>query len=89
MKGCLMQNSSSFSIFGDMASQNFPLSRGTSDRIWIFTPEKWVNLKTVSFMSRILLLDLKLTPMSISAIFKQRKFFVFKTFDEERAAATP
>ena len=34
--------SSSFSIFGDMTSQNFPLKRGTSHRIRIFTRGKWV-----------------------------------------------
>ena len=45
------------------------------------------------FMSIIILLDPKFTPMSISAIFKQRKFFSFSKFfkrlDEKRAAATP
>ena len=44
-------------------------------------------------MSRIVLLDPKLTPMSISAIFKQRKIFPFSKFwghlNEKKAAATP
>ena len=44
-------------------------------------------------MSGIVLLDPKLTPMSISTIFKQRKIFSFSKFlgrlDDERAAATP
>ena len=44
-------------------------------------------------MSRIVLLDPKLTPMSISAIFKHGKNFSFSKFlgrlDEKRAAATP
>ena len=43
-------------------------------------------------MSRIVCLDPKLTPMSISAIFKQRKNFSFSKFlgrlNEKRAAAT-
>ena len=30
--------SGGFSIFGDMTSQNFPLKKGTSHRIRIFTP---------------------------------------------------
>ena len=34
--------SGSFSISGDMTSQNFPLQKGTSHRIWIFTHRKWV-----------------------------------------------
>ena len=44
-------------------------------------------------MSRIVLLDPKLTPMSISAISKQRKIFSFSKFfgrlNKKRAAATP
>ena len=31
-----------FSSFGDMTSQNFPLKRGTSHKIRIFTPGKWI-----------------------------------------------
>ena len=34
--------SGSFSSFGDMTSQNFPLQKGTSHRFGIFTPGKWV-----------------------------------------------
>ena len=44
-------------------------------------------------MSRIVLLDPKLTPTSISAIFKQKKIFSFSKFlgclTEKVAAATP
>ena len=44
-------------------------------------------------MSRIVLLNPKLIPMTISAIFKQKKAFSFSKFlgrfDEKRAAATP
>ena len=34
--------SGSFSSFGDMTSQNFPQRKGTSHKIWLFTPGKWV-----------------------------------------------
>ena len=36
--------SGSFSILVYMTSQNFPLKKGTSHRIRIFTPGKWVKL---------------------------------------------
>ena len=48
--------------------------------------------KKMSFLSRIVLLDPKLTPMSISAIFKQKKLFHFSflgCLDEKRAEVTP
>ena len=32
----------SFTSFGNMTSQNFPLKQGTSHRPWIFTQGKWV-----------------------------------------------
>ena len=35
----------SFSSFGDMTSQNFPLKKGTSHQIQLFIPGKWVKLK--------------------------------------------
>ena len=68
----------------------FPQKKGTSHPIRLFTLKKRV------FLSRIVLLDQKLTPpppMPISTIFKQRKMFSFSKFlgrlDDERAAATP
>ena len=77
---------SSFS-FGDMTSQNFPQNKT------IYPRKTGLTLKKRVFMSRIVLLDPKLTPMSISTIFKQRKIFSFSKFlgrlDDERAAATP
>ena len=83
---------SSFS-FGDMTSQNFPQKKGTSHPIRLFPPENGFNFKKTSFMSRIVLLDPKLTPKSISTIFKQRKISSFSKFlgrlDDERTAATP
>ena len=43
-------------------------------------PENGFNFKKWVLMSRIVLLDPKLTPMSISAIFKQTKIFHFQNF---------
>ena len=84
----------SFSIFGDI--DVIKISLWKRERVIEFgylPPENGFNLKKVSFMSRIDLLDQTLTPMSISAIFKQRKIFSFPKFlrrlDEKRAAATP
>ena len=78
--------SGSFSSFGDIASQNFPRKKGMSHQMRLFNPRKRV------FMSRIVLLGPKLTPMSISAISKQTKIFSFRKFlgrlDEKRTAAT-
>ena len=34
--------SGSFSIFGNMMSQNFPLRKGTNHQIRVFTPGKWI-----------------------------------------------
>ena len=34
--------SGSFSSFGDMTSQKFPLKRGTSHKIRTLTPGKWI-----------------------------------------------
>ena len=74
--------SSSFSIFGNMTSQNFPLKKGTNHPIRIFTPENGFNFKKkIVFMSRIVVLDPKLTPpTSILAIFKEKKILLFKKF---------
>ena len=87
--------SGSFSSFGDMTSQKFPLKRGTVIKFRYLPPEMDLSLKKMSFMPRFVLFDSKLTPpsMSISAIFKRRKIFSFSKFlgrlDEKRAAATP
>ena len=56
------ESSSPFSC-GDMMSQNFVWKKGTSHQIQLFTPGKRVQLlKKLDFMSRIVLLDPKLTP---------------------------
>ena len=77
--------SGSFPSFGDLTTQNFPLKKGRNHQILILPPE-------MSFMSRIVLVDPKLAPMSISAISKQRKFCSFSKFlrhlDEKSTAAT-
>ena len=39
----------SFSSFGDMTSQNFPLRKRTSHQIRTFTPENGSNFKKISF----------------------------------------
>ena len=41
--------SSNFSIFGDMMSQNFPLKMEMSHRIRVFTPGNGFNFKKLSF----------------------------------------
>ena len=85
--------SASFSRFGDMTSQNFPHKKGTSHQIPYLPLENKFNLKKISFNARIVLLDPKLTPMSIAALLKQGKIFSFCKFlgrlDEKRATATP
>ena len=63
--------SGSLSSFGNM-TLHFPLKKGTSHQIRLFTPG--------SFMSRIVLLDPKLTPISISEILKQRNLSFSKFF---------
>ena len=79
--------------FGDMTSQNFPRNKGMSHQIRLFTPRKTgLTFKKWVFMSRIVLLDPKLTPMSISVIFKRGKNFSLSKFLgrlERDAAATP
>ena len=85
----------SSSSFGDMTGHK--ISFGRMERVIRFgylPPKNGFNLKEKRvFMSRLVLLDPKLTPMSISAIFKQRKIFSFSKFlghlDEKRAAVTP
>ena len=71
------------------------ISYGKRERVVKFgylAPENGFNVKNMGFMSRVVLLDPELTPMSISAIFEQRKQFSFSEFwgylDEKRAAAT-
>ena len=52
IKACLMKKikSGSFSRFGGMTSQNFPLNKGTSHRIRIFFSLKMgLTLKKMSF----------------------------------------
>ena len=75
------ESGSTSSFFGDMKSQNFPRKKGTSHQIRLFAPRKGdLTEKIPLFMSRIVLPDPKLTPMSISAISKQGKIFRFVKF---------
>ena len=67
---------SSFS-FGDMTSQHFPRKKATSHQIRLFTPEKRVLIflkKSFYVQNRSSRPKID-TPMSISAISKQRKIF--------------
>ena len=64
---------SSFS-FGDMTSQNFPQKKGTSH------PKKGLTLKKRVFMSRIVLLDPKLTPHVNFNNFQAEENFHFQNF---------
>ena len=81
-------DSVSFSIFGNMTWQNWPLKKGTSHRIRVFTPAKWVYLKKSFYFQ-----NCSSRPMSISSIFKQRKSFSFskvlRHLNEKRTVATP
>ena len=67
--------SGSFSTFGDMTSEEGNRSLNFA----IYPRKKGLTLIKAVFESRIVLLDPKLNPnpMSISAIFKQRKIFSF------------
>ena len=84
----------SSSSFGDMTSQ---ISLGRRERVMKFgylPPENGFNFKEMSFYVQNRSSRPKIDPpMSISAIFKNRKNFSFSKFlgrlDEKRAAATP
>ena len=95
IKAFLMQNLSLIALLV-LEIWRHKISLGRRERVMILgylPPENGFNFKKWVFMSRIVLLDPKLTPMSISAIFKHRKNFSFSKFlgrlDEKRAAATP
>ena len=72
----------SFSSIGYMTSQNLPQNKGTSHQIRLFTPGKRdLTFKKWVFMSRIVLLNPKLTPnVSFSSFQAEENFFVFKIF---------
>ena len=71
----------SSSSFGDMTSQNFLQKKGTSRQFRLFTPGKRVQcLKDGFLCPESFLFTQKLTPMSISAIFKQTKNVSFSKF---------
>ena len=78
----------SFSNFGNMKSQNFPLKKKT---LSIYAQKVCLTfLKEFLFPKSFFSTQ---NCMSVSAIFKQRKIFSFSKFltglDEKRAAATP
>ena len=65
----------SFSSFGDMTSQTFLLKKGMSHpiRILPLSRENEVNLKKISFMSRIVLFD----PSQFHQFSSRGIFFIF------------
>ena len=72
----------SFSSFGNMMSQIFPVKKGTSDQIRI--PGKCVlSSRNLVFMSRIVLLGPKLTShVNFSNFQVEENFFLFKIFED-------
>ena len=78
------ETDSSFN-FGDNDVTKFPSKEGNkSSNSAIYPRKTGLTFKKMSFMSRIVLLDPKLTPMLILAIFKQRKIFLFENFQDTR-----
>ena len=81
------------SVDHDMTSQNFTRKKGTSHQIGL--TENGFNLKKLVFMSRIVLLDPKLTPppCQFQQFSTREKFCLFPQFlgrlNEKREAATP
>ena len=69
----------SSSSLGDMTSQNFPRKKGTNHQIRLFTPRNELNIKKISYISRIVLLEPNPSPMSISGT-----FFIFKIYGTPR-----
>ena len=77
--------SGSFSILVYMTSQNFPLKKGTSHRIRIFTPGKWVKLlfkkwvlSPESFFSTQ---NWPPPPCQFQQFSSRGKLFIFKIFE--------
>ena len=74
--------SDSFSSFGDMTSQNFPLKKGTSYQIQILTREEMgLPFKKCVFMCRIVLVYPKLTPCQFQQFQAEENFFIPKIFE--------
>ena len=95
IKAFLMQNLSLIALLV-LEIWRHKISLGIREWVMKFgylPPENGFNFKKWGLMSRIVLLDPKLTPMSILAIFKHRKNFSFSKFlgrlDEKRTAAPP
>ena len=76
---------SSFS-FGDMTSQNFSSKEGNeSSNSTIYPRKTGLTLKKRAFMSRIVLLDPKLTPhVNFNNFQAEENFFIFKIFGTSR-----
>ena len=71
--------SGSVSSFGDMISPNFPLKTGNeSSNSYIYPRKMGLTLKELVFMSRIVLLDPKLTPCQFQQFSSRGKNFSLK-----------
>ena len=81
-----------FSSLGLMTSQNFTLNKETSHKKFGHLPQGF-NIKIIFLCPDSFFLTPKLTPMSISTIFKPEKIFSFsellRRLNKRRAAATP
>ena len=79
--------SGSFSSFGDMTSQNFPLKKGTSHRIGIFTPENGFNFKKMNLFVQNRSFPSKIYPHANVINFQAEEIFSLRCLNEKRAAA--
>ena len=79
--------------FQSGSSSNLEIRHHKSSNPAIYPRKMSLTFKKIVFMSRIVLLDPKLTPMSIFSNFQAKENFLFCKFlgrlDERRAAATP
>ena len=72
--------SGSFSIFGDMTSQNLFQDMGMSYRFLLFTPGKWVELTIVSFYLKNYYPQPKIDPHVNFSNFQSEEVFHFQSF---------
>ena len=74
----------SFSILGDITSQAFPVKKGMSHRIWIFTSRNGFNFKTMRFdlQNRSFRSEIDPPPplCQCEPFFKQRNFYNLQNF---------
>ena len=84
--------SGSFSIFGDMKSQNLITDKGISYQFLLFTPGRWVELKEVSFCLKNHYPLPKIDPHVNFSNFQPEEIFIpkfLRRLKEKRAEAPP